>query len=81
MTQREVAETLDNIPEGELQVWIARESPPSQGTLPFDLSGMSTTNWRILYQDSQSNKASRGETNKSTKEILEMPQDTCPYNC
>ena len=74
MTKREVAQTLDNIPEEALQVWIARESPPSQGTLTFDLSGMSTTNWRILYQDSQSKKASRGETNKYTKEILEIPQ-------
>ena len=26
------------------------------------------------------NKASRGESNKSKKEILEMSQETCPYN-
>ena len=41
---------------------------------------LSTINWRILYQGSGSNKSARGETNKSTKAILEMPQETCPDN-
>ena len=48
--------------------------------LTFDPGGISTISWSKLDQDSESNKASRGETNKSTKEILEMPQETFPDN-
>ena len=48
--------------------------------LTFDPDGISVINRRILYQDSESSKASRGETNKITKSILEMPQETCPAN-
>ena len=36
MSQREVVETLDKILKEPLQVWLAREIPPSQGTLPFN---------------------------------------------
>ena len=42
--------------------------------LTFDPGGISTISWSKLDQEPESNKASRGETNKSTKEILEMPQ-------
>ena len=38
--------------------------------LTFDTGGMFTTNSGQLDQESESNKTSRGETNKSTKEIL-----------
>ena len=54
--------------------------PTKSGYLTFDPGGMSKINWRELYQQSESNKASIGETNKSTQAILEMPQDTCPTN-
>ena len=66
----EVEETLNKIPKESPQVWLARESPTNQGTFTFDPGGMSTTNWRILYQELETNKATRDEPNKSTKEII-----------
>ena len=41
---------------------------------------MSTINWKKLYQESDSNKASRVESNKSKNTIQEMPQEPCPDN-
>ena len=41
---------------------------------------MSEFNWRKLDRESESNKTFIGETNKSTKEVLEIPQDTCSGN-
>ena len=55
--------------------------PTKSGYLKFYPGGMSTINKRKLYQESESNKASRGETNKNIEEILEMPQETSPENC
>ena len=56
---------------------VARKGDPTKsGYLIFDPNKMSTINWKILYQDTESSKASRGKTNKSTKAILEMPQET-----
>ena len=40
------------------------------GYITFDPGGMSTIDYRALYQESESNKACRGETNKSTNTIL-----------
>ena len=61
---------------------VAREGEPTKsGNLTFEPGGMSTINWRTLDQESYSNKASRGETNKITKSILEITQETCPDNC
>ena len=53
--------------------------PTKPEYLTFDQGGMSTINWRTLYKESHSNKASRDKTNKIRKEILEIPQETCPY--
>ena len=38
--------------------------PTKSGYLPFDPGGLSTINGGTLYQDSESNKAPRGEANK-----------------
>ena len=60
---------------------VAHEGDPTKsGYLTFDPGGMSTINWGVLYQESESNKAYRYETNKSTKAILEMPQYIFPEN-
>ena len=56
---------------------MAREEEPTKSVcLTFVPGDISTINWRILYQYSESNKASIGETNKSTNSILEIPQQT-----
>ena len=53
--------TLKPDPEGGT-VGVAREGDPTKsGYLNFDPSGMYTINWRKLDQESDSNKASRGE--------------------
>ena len=50
---------------------VAREGDPTKsGWLTFEPGGVSTINFRALDQESDSNKASRGEQNKSTKAIL-----------
>ena len=60
---------------------VACEGDPTKsGYLTFDPVGISIINWRTVYQDSGSNKASRGEKNNSIKSILEMPQETFPDN-
>ena len=66
--------------EGGTASVSGRGETTKSGHLNFEPGGMSTIKWRILYQDSDSNKASRGETNKSSNEILEMHQETCPDN-
>ena len=53
-----------------------KEEPTKSVCLTFVPGEIYTINWRILYQDSESNKVSRGETNKITKAILEIPQQT-----
>ena len=72
----EVAETLNKILKEASHVLLVRESPPNQGTFTYDPGGISTINWRILYQESGTKKATIGETNKSTKDIIEISQET-----
>ena len=50
--------------------------PTNPGYLTFDPGGMSKTNYGTLYQESKSNEAFRGETNKIKKKVLEIPQKT-----
>ena len=75
-----MVETLYNNLKESLPVWIEREIPPSQGTLPFTHVGCPQSNGGH-YINNQSQKGfPKVETNKSTKEILEINQETCPYN-
>ena len=61
---------------------VACEGEPTKsGYLNFDPGEMSTINWRKLYQESDSNRDSIGKTKRSTKEIVVIPQETCPSNC
>ena len=49
-------------PEGTVSV--ARKGYPTKsGYFTFEPGGISTINWKMLDQESQSNKASRVETN------------------
>ena len=62
--------------EGGTASVFCKGDPTKSGYLISDPNRISTINWKILYQDTESSKASRGKTNKSTKAILEMPQET-----
>ena len=66
----EVEETLNKILKESPQVWLAREIPTNQGTFTFDPGRLSAIKCRILYQELETNKATRDEPNKSTKEII-----------
>ena len=68
-------------PEGGTKSVARKRYTTKSGYLTFKPGEISTINWRMLYQDLESNKAYRGETNKSTKSILEIPQETCPDKC
>ena len=60
---------------------MASEGDPTKsGYLTFDSGGMFTINRRILDKYSDSNKYYKGEPNKNTKLILEVPKDTHPDN-
>ena len=60
---------------------MARKGDPTKsGYLTSDTGDLSTINCIMWYQESESNKASKGETNKSTKAILEMSHNNFPDN-
>ena len=56
--------------EGGTSSVDCKEDPTKSDYFTFDLIGMSKINWREIYQESESNKYSRGETNKKAQEIL-----------
>ena len=61
---------------------MSRKGDPTKSVyLIFFPGGISTINYRTLYQESESNKAFIVETNKITKAVLEIPQETCPPSC
>ena len=67
-------------PEGGTAIVACERCTTKSGYFTIDPGGMSTINWSILYQDSESNKYFIGKTNKITMSILEFPQETCPDN-
>ena len=58
---------FEQYPEGGTVSVSRKGDPTKSGYLTFDLGGMSTINFSILDQDSDSNKSPKGKTDKSKK--------------